>query len=69
MENKLGMTIFSIAEYEQVFRTTIMIDENKSKGIEEGSVLIVSIYKDCPDPWSRITKKILPLTRQYQNKR
>jgi len=63
MQEKLGRPILSITGYEKVFGATMLIEENESKSIEE-SALMVSIDKDCPDPWSLAVKRILPVVKR-----
>lgn len=67
LEHKLGKTLFSITEYENLRRATIMFSDSENKfGLGNEFLLLVSFDKSTTDPYKIVTDKVLPFLRQKQ---
>jgi hypothetical protein len=70
LEYRIGKPLFSITEYEQVIRSTVMVyDENNRFQLGSEFVLFLSFDKKCTNPMPIIKKKLLPLIGQIICKR
>jgi hypothetical protein len=65
MEHKIGRPLFSITEYEQVIRSTVMVYDGSNR-FQLGSefLLFLSFEKKTANPMWIIKEKILPFVEQ-----
>jgi hypothetical protein len=65
MEYKIGRPLYSVTEYEQLIRSTVMVyDENNRYQLGAEFILVLSFAKNSANPGGVIKDKILPFIDQ-----
>ena len=59
MEHKTGRPIFSITEYEQEIRSTVLVHDSAKLSIGNEFLIIVSLDKQTTDPYVIVKNKVL----------